>query len=291
MPDSDLPNQVGTLMSRYEREMGSALAAAIRNFTPVLRSVAVRAMSGEIETDSQSMQEAAARIQINPLQMRPMIEQTFALAGQMSLNDVAQRIIRKDDHIVTFDFSSERPAQVVRDASDFFVTGVTRGLRDRLADVVTTAGEVEMPIEDARMWVREQVTLLPKHAEVIDRIRTALRQRDVPQRDIQRVIADRTEQYLQYRTTMITRTEVARAASLGQLEAWHQARDRGWVTNSTMREWVTAKDERTCPICRPMNGVQVRLNEPWHTRTGTVEYPSAVHPQCRCTSVLVLGGE
>ena len=58
-----------------------------------------------------------------------------------------------------------------------------------------------------------------------------------------------------------------------------------------MRVWITALDERTCPICAPMNGQEATINGVWFTGSGEVSYPSAVHPQCRCTSGLVFPDE
>lgn len=47
----------------------------------------------------------------------------------------------------------------------------------------------------------------------------------------------------------------------------------------TAKEWITARDERVCPICRPMDGKVTLLD--------TNDRPPA-HPNCRCTEVPVI---
>lgn len=85
------------------------------------------------------------------------------------------------------------------------------------------------------------------------------------------------------RAVMIARTEIQIAQNEGRYEGWKQANKAGFIDPSAMKMWVTAPDERTCDICAPLNGELV----PW---TGTfsigLEAP-IVHPNCRCTMVIV----
>jgi hypothetical protein len=69
---------------------------------------------------------------------------------------------------------------------------------------------------------------------------------------------------------------------------WKQMRTEGFLPPEAARSWVTASDERVCPVCGPMNGVMADIDGYWDTEKGAVEYPSAVHPNCRCTSVITV---
>lgn len=106
------------------------------------------------------------------------------------------------------------------------------------------------------------------------------------------------------RADLITRTEVARAQSAGDIFAWHQS---GVVEG---KEWYTAKDERTCKWCASMHGKVIGLDENYFNKgdrqvvdgknrkgeeTRFVmhhdydDVPGApLHPRCRCTLLPVL---
>jgi SPP1 gp7 family putative phage head morphogenesis protein len=89
-----------------------------------------------------------------------------------------------------------------------------------------------------------------------------------------------------YRAQMIARTEVLRATNFATELAYKQSRI------VIAKEWLTEMDNRTCPICGPMNGQRVKLagefagNNEQGERTVT-DYPP-IHPQCRCTIIPVL---
>jgi SPP1 gp7 family putative phage head morphogenesis protein len=84
-----------------------------------------------------------------------------------------------------------------------------------------------------------------------------------------------------YRAEMIARTEVIHASNFATLEGYKQS---GVVQ---AKEWLTAFDERTCPVCEEMNGKQVKLGSNFDTEFGEEQYPPA-HPSCRCTLIPVI---
>jgi HK97 family phage portal protein len=83
------------------------------------------------------------------------------------------------------------------------------------------------------------------------------------------------------RAEMIARTEVLRASNFATTESYKQS---GVVKG---KEWLTAMDERTCPVCQPLDGQTVTLGRNFKTELGDVEYPP-IHPQCRCTVIPVV---
>jgi SPP1 gp7 family putative phage head morphogenesis protein len=89
------------------------------------------------------------------------------------------------------------------------------------------------------------------------------------------------------RAEVIARTEVMRASNAGQIEAWDQATEAGLLTGNESKEWIVTPDDRLCPICEPMDGVQVGLDEMFDVDGDQVDEPPA-HPNCRCTIGLVL---
>lgn len=78
-----------------------------------------------------------------------------------------------------------------------------------------------------------------------------------------------------YRTEMIARTEILRSSNLGAHAIYDANADvvKGWRYSATL-------DDRTCPICSPLDGKEYALDE-------TANIPPK-HPNCRCSDVPVL---
>ena len=73
----------------------------------------------------------------------------------------------------------------------------------------------------------------------------------------------------QTRMTLIARTEIIRAHNQGQIEFYDTVGVKKFI-------WQTAEDERTCPICQPLDGkIFVVGKDPGPTQ----------HPDCRCWTV------
>lgn len=87
------------------------------------------------------------------------------------------------------------------------------------------------------------------------------------------------------RAEMIARTETMRASNEGQKQLWDQATDAGLLTGNEKQEWITTPDDKLCPICEPMDGDQVGLDEKFDVDGDKIDGPPA-HPNCRCTIAL-----
>jgi len=85
------------------------------------------------------------------------------------------------------------------------------------------------------------------------------------------------------RATMIARTEIQIAQNEGRLESWKQAAKEGFVDPDSMKMWITADDERTCPVCAELDGETVGWLDVF---SNGLEKPIA-HPHCRCTIKLI----
>jgi SPP1 gp7 family putative phage head morphogenesis protein len=86
------------------------------------------------------------------------------------------------------------------------------------------------------------------------------------------------------RATMIARTEIQIAQNEGRQEGWNQAAEQGYVDVESQKMWIIAQDERTCDICSDLDGEIV----PWDgTFSSGHETPGRVHPNCRCTMVII----
>jgi SPP1 gp7 family putative phage head morphogenesis protein len=81
---------------------------------------------------------------------------------------------------------------------------------------------------------------------------------------IQQVFTDASD----YRAQMIARTEILGASNQGNI--------LGYKESGVSRvEWLTARDERTCDICQPMDGDIENIDD-------APPLPASTHPACRC---------
>ena len=93
------------------------------------------------------------------------------------------------------------------------------------------------------------------------------------------------DKLLRQRAIRIARTEISSAANAGRYLSWEEANARGLLPPDSKKRWLTNIDERTCPICQPLNGNLI----PWQATFSTGDIMPPAHPNCRCTSVIVPG--
>jgi len=77
------------------------------------------------------------------------------------------------------------------------------------------------------------------------------------------------------KAAQIARTEVIRAISTSQSQTLIATGQKLW-------RWITARDERVCKVCGPLEGKVVRIGTPFAYYRGQPILNSPVHPNCRC---------
>lgn len=185
-----------------------------------------------------------------------------------------------------FNVTNPDVVAVARTMSIDLSTNLTKTARDNIRKVIQDAVEGNITRYEASKKIRQYVGILPTHADAVDRYLDTMLQ-DGVKLSVARQRADKyAKRLLNYRADTIARTEIANAVGKGQTQMWKQMRTEGYLSPDAVRSWVTALDERVCPVCGPMNGVVADIDGYWDTDKGSVEYPSAVHPNCRCTSVI-----
>jgi hypothetical protein len=98
--------------------------------------------------------------------------------------------------------------------------------------------------------------------------------------------------YLSRRTRLILENEDQVARNFGTQLLLMNAVRKGFIPADTRKVWVTAVDERVCPVCAPMDSVAIGLGEKFrlHAHRGLLRHdidlwvPPA-HPNCRCRVV------
>jgi len=142
----------------------------------------------------------------------------------------------------------------------------------------------------AKEWVDEHV------GELIDEMSRVTRERvkDLVERTVDgefdtHDLADKITELIgdESRAETIARTETMAASNGGQREAWAQAVDDGLLNGDEEEEWITTPDDKTCPICLPMDGEKKPLGGKFNVDGAQIDGPPA-HPRCRCTTGLAL---
>ena len=88
---------------------------------------------------------------------------------------------------------------------------------------------------------------------------------------------------IRQRAVRIARTETVAASNAGRYLSWIEADAQGLLGSTSVKRWITAMDERTCPICAPLNNKEV----PYKTNFSTGDLMPPVHPNCRCSAVII----
>ena len=181
-------------------------------------------------------------------------------------------------------FAQRRAAELVTSIDAMTRDSIRRAIIDAFneqLDYKATARRIKNVVGLHHRW-DEAVTNFEKK-EFARLVRSGIKEETARARSIER--ATRYADSLKSkRATMIARTEIQIAQNEGRQEGWNQAAKEGYVDVESQKMWVIAQDERTCPICTELDGEIVGWNEVFSSGHET---PGRVHPNCRCTMVII----
>jgi Phage Mu protein F like protein len=123
-----------------------------------------------------------------------------------------------------------------------------------------------------------------QQAMLVHQMQAQLSEEGIAQTQIVHTTLARANVMAQLRADTIARTETIRAVEAGKQAAWSAMAEAGALPVGFRRVWITAQDERVCPICAPIPDAYpdgVGLHAPFNTSVGPVLSPPA-HPLCRC---------
>jgi SPP1 gp7 family putative phage head morphogenesis protein len=133
--------------------------------------------------------------------------------------------------------------------------------------------------------LRQSIGLTVKQAAGVDAFRARLVAQDRDPAQVERMVDRFARRQLTTRAETIAITETMAALQQGKRAQWDRLTREGVLTATDWEiEWVTANDERVCPICAPLDGRRASLGQP----IDGLEPPA--HPRCRCLVRLILAG-
>lgn len=173
--------------------------------------------------------------------------------------------------------AARRGARLVREITDTTRQGIQATIARSIRDGIP-------PAEAARI-IRPTIGLTDRQAMTVINYRFSLLEEGADAD----VVAKAAERYaaklLRKRSETIARTETIRAGREGRDETWRQAKAEGLLPETAKRRWVITDDDRLCPACEPLGGVEVGLDEGFPQGGGD---GPPLHPNCRCTTVLAI---
>lgn len=201
---------------------------------------------------------------------------------------VFQELPRKVDRPPAFNLKHPEAEAWARRYAARLVEGLTQETQRAMADAIAEMIRRQIPPEQGARLLRQMLGLTRPYARAVVNFQSDLRERGYADSYIQSKADEYSRRLLNHRARTVARTETLRALQEGQRQGYQQAVEQGvLVKDRTRRQWVTANDERVCPICGPMDGQLTTLDEPWQTAVGPLDKPTDSHPQCRCAVVLV----
>lgn len=168
------------------------------------------------------------------------------------------------------------------------VTNIAQEQRDALNAVIQyVSGYTNITPDEAARIIRPCVGLTKPQALANARYREAVKQAYIkahPRGKLETAekrAADAAARYAarqhRYRAQNIARTELAFAYNAGAYGAVKDAQAQGYV-GDCVKVWLTAYDERVCPVCSPMDDEKRNMDEVFSN--GKLLPPG--HPSCRC---------
>jgi SPP1 gp7 family putative phage head morphogenesis protein len=180
-------------------------------------------------------------------------------------------------------FASKRAGQLV--------TSIDELTRIAIRKIIVDAFNEQIDVRATARRIKNVVGLHPRWADAVIKfekrefqrlLRTGMKETTARTKSQERAVRY-SDQLKSKRATMIARTEIQIAQNEGRYEGWKQADKAGLVDPQSSKMWVTAQDERTCPICAPLDGEMV----PWNGVFSIGLEAPIVHPHCRCAMVIV----
>jgi hypothetical protein len=240
-----------------------------RRFLEAVRQLQGRVSFAEIE---RALRSGALTIELTqllnslPRELRPAVRvmnDAFAQAARVTLG--------RGNLQLRGAFNLTNPLAV--DAADvgsaLLVRDVTNETRRTIQQIIRRSIVEGIPARDAARLIRPLIGLTQKQADAV--FTRWLQKGDA-------AAGRYAETLLRHRARTIARTETIRASVDGQLAVWKAAQAQGLLPNFARKRWIVTPDDRLCPRCAPMQGVEVPL---YASFPGGVAGPP-LHPNCRC---------
>lgn len=172
-----------------------------------------------------------------------------------------------------------------------FVTNSTADQIGAIREVVRLASQAHtMGVDELGRVIRPMVGLNQRQARANYNYYTNLIEHGVNERRAVELAERYAARQHRFRGQMIARTELAFAYNQGADMGVRAAQEAGYM-GRCKKQWSTAADERVCPVCGNLDGVEIDMDDEFDFSTrltypGIKRQPPA-HPHCRCAVLYI----
>lgn len=294
-------------MPTYEAQLQAALLAKFAQMGyKTIQGAAIEALTaGDLQLLMDALDFAEFVGDIN--EITDILTRVGGRSGNRSLEQIAtRRLTHAGERIgvstqgeigIAFSVVDQNSARWAQQRAAQLVVEIADDMRSTIREVVVDSLNGGYTTQEAARQLARVIPLHSRYARAVVRresklylegIRNGLTPRAAAQR-AERMGATYADKLVRARARTIARTEVMTASNVGQHIGYQSAIDGGLLSNPgsgykvLVKEWVTAEDERVCPVCGPKDKVTVDWAEAF---PGGFIIPPA-HPNCRCSFNLI----
>ena len=189
-----------------------------------------------------------------------------------------------------FDVLEDAVQEWLTDNGGRMVSQISETSRQAIVEAIQNQLNGDGSARRAAQEIRRVIGLTARQQQTLERLRQSMAESGAVRPVIERSVAARADRMLTERANLIASQEAFNAITGGRQLFWEQLAARGALDPETLRQWITARDERVCPVCRPMHRQIRRLTQPFDLggpRSGESVLTTPAHIKCRCSVVLI----
>lgn len=188
-----------------------------------------------------------------------------------------------------FDLMNPHSVNFLQNYNFRLVKDISNNTREALRTILVESFKHGVPPAAAARRIRDVIGLTPKMARAVVNYERSFDETDMDIPTVSRLVESYITRLTRARANTISRTETIRAAGAGREGAWQDAAEKGFIKKREVRrEWLVTDDDRLCPICEAIPGLNeggVGIDQPFQTDVGP-KMQEPAHPNCRCSVVL-----
>jgi hypothetical protein len=209
-------------------------------------------------------------------QFKPLILSTISIAA---------RETEKKKNIL-LDLDREVNLNEVNKVTNKFITGMAEQQKLVVQKIIYDGIDRQLSAKSIADKLINNIGLNAPQTEILQNLENNLINSNTNKTTINKIIEQKSKQFLKTRAETIALTESANAISSGRYLMQQQMYEDGDISRDTMQEWYTASSEITCSVCAPMHGQRIKMNELFTTGSGSKVKSPILHARCRCIVVI-----
>lgn len=219
--------------------------------------------------------------------MAPMTDSVQAML-ESSSDKVVNALPTPVRQNLRWDMKNPAVRDYVGNRTGELVTGIEENTKGIIASAIARSFDDALTPRRVASIIRPSIGLYPGQTNALANFRLGLEKQGVSETKVEDLSGKYEKRLLDYRATMVARTESSFARNQGQLSVWRAATDQGLLDKATAQKvWITDGDP--CPECVDIEDQgPIDLDDSWDSDEGPIDAPP-LHPNCFCGMELNFG--